>query len=106
MSVLEYKRNQVSLILLNIVFIKHTTSSEQLLLSLARTIFEDTSSLDVLINKIMVKAKGMLDCEVCRVYLVDNEHDAVDAKVRMQFLGSLTAFVIIILHAVHFQSNI
>ncbi|XP_017472335.1 PREDICTED: cGMP-specific 3',5'-cyclic phosphodiesterase-like [Rhagoletis zephyria] len=61
MSVLEYKRNQ-------------------LLLSLARTIFEDTSSLDVLINKIMVKAKGMLDCEVCRVYLVDNEHDAVDAK--------------------------
>ncbi len=55
------------------------------MLSLARTIFEDTSSLDVLINKIMIKAKGMLDCEICRVYLVDNEHDTLDAKVKMPF---------------------
>ncbi|KFM65357.1 cGMP-specific 3',5'-cyclic phosphodiesterase, partial [Stegodyphus mimosarum] len=56
MSVREFKRNQ-------------------LLLSLAKSIFEETSSLDRLINKIMVKAEELLQCEKCRVYLVDTEHD-------------------------------
>lgn len=55
MSVQEFKRNQ-------------------LLLSLAKSIFEETSSLDGLINKIMVKAEALLQCEKCRVYLVDTEH--------------------------------
>lgn len=54
MSIQEYKRNQ-------------------LLLSLAQSIFEETSSLDRLINKIMSKAQGLLQCEKCRVYLVDTE---------------------------------
>ncbi|XP_054168648.1 cGMP-specific 3',5'-cyclic phosphodiesterase-like [Oppia nitens] len=54
MSVSEYKRNQ-------------------LLLSLAGSIFEETSSLDTLINKIMLKAQGLLQSDKCRVYLVDIE---------------------------------
>lgn len=29
--------------------------------------------MDGLINKIMVKAKGILDCDICRVYLVNDE---------------------------------
>ncbi|GFY75310.1 cGMP-specific 3',5'-cyclic phosphodiesterase [Trichonephila inaurata madagascariensis] len=44
MSVREFKRNQ-------------------LLLSLAKSIFEETSSLDRLINKIMVKAEELLNNE-------------------------------------------
>ncbi|GIY06970.1 cGMP-specific 3',5'-cyclic phosphodiesterase [Caerostris darwini] len=56
MSVREFKRNQ-------------------LLLSLAKSIFEETSSLDRLINKIMVKAEELLQCEKCRVYLVDTEQE-------------------------------
>ncbi|KAG8200040.1 hypothetical protein JTE90_001898 [Oedothorax gibbosus] len=56
MSVREFKRNQ-------------------LLLSLAKSIFEETSSLDRLINKIMVKAEELLQCEKCRVYLLDTEEE-------------------------------
>ncbi|XP_055949647.1 cGMP-specific 3',5'-cyclic phosphodiesterase-like isoform X3 [Argiope bruennichi] len=56
MSVREFKRNQ-------------------LLLSLAKSIFEETSSLDRLINKIMVKVEELLQCEKCRVYLVDTEQE-------------------------------
>ena len=50
----------------------------QLLLSLARSIFEETSSLDRLINKIMIKAQELLQCEKCRVYLVDTERQEVE----------------------------
>ncbi|XP_022246838.1 cGMP-specific 3',5'-cyclic phosphodiesterase-like isoform X1 [Limulus polyphemus] len=57
MSVQEYKRNQ-------------------LLLTLAKSIFEETSSLDGLINKIMVKTQGLLTCEKCRVYLIDVEQSS------------------------------
>ncbi|XP_076367841.1 cGMP-specific 3',5'-cyclic phosphodiesterase-like isoform X1 [Tachypleus tridentatus] len=57
MSVQEYKRNQ-------------------LLLGLAKSIFEETSSLDGLINKIMVKTQGLLTCEKCRVYLIDVEQSS------------------------------
>uniref|UniRef100_T1KKV2 Phosphodiesterase n=1 Tax=Tetranychus urticae TaxID=32264 RepID=T1KKV2_TETUR len=52
LSVQEYKRNQ-------------------LLLSLARSIFEENSSLETLINKIMIQAQGLLPCERSRVYLID-----------------------------------
>ncbi|CAG2110617.1 unnamed protein product [Medioppia subpectinata] len=54
MSINEYKRNQ-------------------LLLSLARSIFQETSSLDALIKKIMTRAQGLLQSDKCRVYLVDIE---------------------------------
>ncbi|XP_054716630.1 cGMP-specific 3',5'-cyclic phosphodiesterase-like isoform X2 [Uloborus diversus] len=56
MSVREFKRNQ-------------------LLLSLTKSIFEETICLDQLINKIMVTAEELLQCEKCRVYLVDTEHN-------------------------------
>ncbi|CAG2169231.1 unnamed protein product [Oppiella nova] len=39
----------------------------------SRSIFQETSSLDALINKIMIKAQGLLHSDKCRVYLVDIE---------------------------------
>ncbi|XP_074599710.1 cGMP-specific 3',5'-cyclic phosphodiesterase-like isoform X2 [Brevipalpus obovatus] len=69
LSVQEFKRNQ-------------------LLLSLARSIFEETSSLESLINKIMMKAQGLLQCEKCRVYLIDTdnqdyEEELLDDKTKL-----------------------
>ncbi|XP_071545340.1 cGMP-specific 3',5'-cyclic phosphodiesterase isoform X2 [Panulirus ornatus] len=52
MSVREYKRNQ-------------------LLLQLARGIFEEQTSLDRLVSKIMTEARELLKCERCSVYLLD-----------------------------------
>lgn len=47
------------------------------MLSLARSIFEETS-LDGLIKKIMMKAQGLLQSEKCRVYLVDHERQELE----------------------------
>ncbi|XP_044003079.1 cGMP-specific 3',5'-cyclic phosphodiesterase [Aphidius gifuensis] len=52
LSVQEYKRNQI-------------------LLNLARNIFEDQNNLECLVTKIMTEAKGLLKCEKCAVYLLD-----------------------------------
>ncbi|ROT63112.1 putative cGMP-specific 3 [Penaeus vannamei] len=52
MSVREYKRNQ-------------------LLLQLARGIFEEQTSLDRLVTKIMTEARELLKCERCSVFLLD-----------------------------------
>ncbi|XP_064105457.1 cGMP-specific 3',5'-cyclic phosphodiesterase-like [Macrobrachium nipponense] len=52
MSVREYKRNQ-------------------LLLQLARGIFEEQTSLDRLVTKIMTEARELLKCQRCSVYLLD-----------------------------------
>lgn len=54
MSVLEYKRNQ-------------------LLLSLVKSIFEDTSSLDVVFSKIMSNSMQVLDCNKSKVYLLNEQ---------------------------------
>lgn len=64
MSVMEYKRNQV-------------------LLNLARGVFEEQTNLDKLIKKIMLDAQGLLKCERCSVYLIDDtlEGDVVFSKV-------------------------
>ncbi|XP_056638764.1 cGMP-specific 3',5'-cyclic phosphodiesterase [Diorhabda sublineata] len=51
-SVLEYKRNQI-------------------LLNLARSIFEEQSNLECLVTKIMREAQDLLKCERCAVYLLD-----------------------------------
>ncbi|UXI20107.1 2-oxoglutarate and iron-dependent oxygenase domain-containing protein 3 [Sarcoptes scabiei] len=51
MSLLEYRRSQ-------------------LLLDLARTVFEDTTKLDSVITKIMMKTKSLIDCTENRVYLL------------------------------------
>lgn len=53
-SVLEYKRNQI-------------------LLNLARSIFEEQNNLECLVTKIMKEARDLLKCEKCAVFLVDLE---------------------------------
>ncbi|XP_060527749.1 cGMP-specific 3',5'-cyclic phosphodiesterase [Cylas formicarius] len=53
-SVLEYKRNQI-------------------LLNLARSIFEEQNNLECLVTKIMREAQDLLKCERCAVYLLDLE---------------------------------
>jgi len=50
-SVKEYKRNQV-------------------LLNLAKNIFEDTEHLDTVVRRIMTQAQDLLQCERCTVYLL------------------------------------
>lgn len=54
LSVLEYRRNQI-------------------LLNLARNIFEEQNNLECLVSKIMREAKDLLKCERCAVYLLDLE---------------------------------
>ena len=53
-SVLEYKRNQI-------------------LLNLARSIFEEQNNLECLVTKIMKEARDLLKCERCAVFLSDLE---------------------------------
>lgn len=52
MSVQEYRRNQI-------------------LLYLARSIFEEQNNLECLVTKILFEARSLLKCERCAVYLVD-----------------------------------
>ncbi|XP_012344985.1 cGMP-specific 3',5'-cyclic phosphodiesterase isoform X1 [Apis florea] len=52
LSVQEYRRNQI-------------------LLNLARNIFEEQNNLECLVTKIMTEAKELLKCERCAVYLLD-----------------------------------
>ncbi|CAB0044257.1 unnamed protein product [Trichogramma brassicae] len=52
LSILEYRRNQI-------------------LLNLARSIFEEQNNLECLVTKIMTEAKDLLKCERCAVYLLD-----------------------------------
>lgn len=54
LSVQEYRRNQI-------------------LLNLARSIFEEQNNLECLVTKIMTEARELLKCERCSVYLVDLE---------------------------------
>ena len=51
-SILEFKKNE-------------------LLLSLARTLFQEQMSLERLVSIIIKEAKEMLSCERCTVYLLD-----------------------------------
>lgn len=51
---LEYRRNQI-------------------LLNLARSIFEEQNNLECLVTKIMKEARDLLKCERCAVFLVDLE---------------------------------
>ncbi|XP_021916332.1 cGMP-specific 3',5'-cyclic phosphodiesterase [Zootermopsis nevadensis] len=54
MSVLEFRRNQI-------------------LLNLARSIFEEQNNLECLVTKIMTEARDLLKCERCAVFLLDTE---------------------------------
>ncbi|XP_060580417.1 cGMP-specific 3',5'-cyclic phosphodiesterase-like isoform X2 [Ruditapes philippinarum] len=57
MSVQEYQRNK-------------------LLLNLARGVFEEQQNLEKLVQKIMLDAQELLQCERCSVYLIDDTLDA------------------------------
>lgn len=52
MSVQEYRRNQI-------------------LLNLARSIFEEQNNLECLVTKILTEARGLLKCKRCAVFLLD-----------------------------------
>ncbi|KAG8290391.1 cGMP-specific 3',5'-cyclic phosphodiesterase [Homalodisca vitripennis] len=54
MSVQEYRRNQI-------------------LLNLARSIFEEQNNLECLVTKIMTEARDLLKCERCAVFLLDSD---------------------------------
>lgn len=43
----------------------------QILLNLARSIFEEQNNLECLVTKIMTEAQDLLKCERCAVYLLD-----------------------------------
>ncbi|XP_078354204.1 cGMP-specific 3',5'-cyclic phosphodiesterase-like [Oculina patagonica] len=63
-SVQEYKRNQI-------------------LLQLARGIFEEQSNLDICVHNIMVEAQELLDVERCMVFLIDDSgenHEVIFSK--------------------------
>ena len=48
-----------------------------MLLNLARGVFEEQTNLDQLIKKIMLDAQGLLKCERCSVYLIDDTLEGV-----------------------------
>jgi cGMP-specific 3',5'-cyclic phosphodiesterase len=45
----------------------------QILLNLARSIFEEQNNLQCLVTKIMTEARDLLKCERCAVLLLDTE---------------------------------
>jgi cGMP-specific 3',5'-cyclic phosphodiesterase len=45
----------------------------QILLNLARSIFEEQNNLQCLVTKIMTEARDLLKCEQCAVFLLDTE---------------------------------
>jgi cGMP-specific 3',5'-cyclic phosphodiesterase len=45
----------------------------QILLNLARSIFEEQNNLECLVTKIMTEARDLLKCERCAVFLLDTE---------------------------------
>lgn len=50
---------------------------EQLLLNLARGVFEEQQNLEKLVQKIMLDAQDLLQCERCSVFLIDDPLDSV-----------------------------
>ena len=60
-----------------LLFHIYYTSLFQILLGLARGLFEDTTCMETLIKKIMVEAKELIPCEVCRVLLVNDNPPGV-----------------------------
>ena len=45
----------------------------QILLNLARSIFEEQNNLQCLVTRIMTEARDLLKCERCAVFLLDTE---------------------------------
>ena len=59
------------------------SSPFQLLLSLAKSLFQEQMSLEGLVSTIIKQAKEMLNCERCTVYLLDlKAYNAVRIKLK------------------------
>ena len=79
-SILEYKKNKVCISwhIINGKALNLISFLEQLLLSLAKSLFEEQMSLERLVSTIITEAKSLLTCERCTVYLLDlRMYDAV-----------------------------
>ena len=65
----------------------------QQLLNLAKSLFQEQTSLDRLITSIIVQAKEMLQCERCTIFLLDLKmYDQVRVKETINIL-SVTVFL-------------
>lgn len=84
MSVQEYRRNQI-------------------LLNLARSIFEEQNNLECLVTKIMTEARELLKCERCAVYLLDLD---CCESVSLKLIFYLHTCIIIILWSFKTQSQL
>lgn len=67
-----------------------------MLLSLARSIFEEQNDLDSLVSKILTQARDLIKCERCVVFLLDLE---CEEAVRIFWQHILSSFFLIF----HFQ---
>ena len=52
----------------------------QVLLDLARGLFEETASLDAMMSKVMKEAQELIPCEHCTIIIVDQENTEVSAE--------------------------
>ena len=59
----------------------HDFFTVQVLLDLARTIFEEQSTLHNIVHKIMMITQSLLQCERCSVLLVDPTSKVINSKV-------------------------
>lgn len=75
MSIQEYRRNQI-------------------LLNLARSIFEEQNNLECLVTKILTEARGLLKCKRCAVFLLDL--DCCESVSVRLFFFSISHFMIVV----------
>lgn len=54
----------------------------QVLLDLARMVFEEQSSIEEVVYRIMLHTQSLLDCERCQVLLIDNASDDIENLLR------------------------
>jgi len=54
----------------------------QVLLDLARMVFEEQSSIEQVVYRIMLHTQSLLDCERCQVLLIDSDKDDIDSQLR------------------------
>lgn len=67
-----------------------------MLLSLARSIFEEQNNLDCLVSKIMTQARDLIKCERCVVFLLDLEcEEAVRHFLAALFFFNSCPFVLV-----------
>ena len=77
-------------VLSSLISIEYSVFVLQLLLSLAKSLFEEQMSLERLVSTIITEAKSLLTCERCTVYLLDlRMYDAVRKMYFIAFMYSL-----------------